>query len=84
MRQVQGSPGVVKIFFDSPLTGRISVSLLRVGELSNECLSVLLNNVVTERFDIDVKAERREQIEVRFTESVADFAIEGVAVVLES
>lgn len=83
MRPVAGANNKTSIFFDSPLSGRVSVRLLRVGETDNEPLSVLIDNRLSTEFEVELHAGRREQIEIHLPDQVINFAIEGEVIVLE-
>jgi hypothetical protein len=80
IRPSPSSDGEVTIFFDSQITGRVSVRLMKAGELSNEKIHFLSDDgLPVIGLDVDLQKGVRTRLKVRLAEPLIDFAMEGEA-----
>jgi hypothetical protein len=67
------------IFFDADISGPVSITLCKSGEVGTEPLPIKLDKVVTKRFDVQLEKNKRNKIIVKFIDEKIDFALEGEA-----
>ena len=84
MRPSKHNDGEVTIFFDSDVSGRASIRLMKAGELSNEAIRILINDRSEIGVDVILEKGKRTEMTLKLAEPIIDFAIEGQVHELES
>ena len=67
------------IYFDAPITGNVSISFKKSGEVGNEALNLTLDGKTVNAVDVKLVKGERECVLVKFSERKIDFSVEAEA-----